>query len=110
MLAVAAFLQTDQRSLMGATIDHRVDIAVRVAGYDDGDLADEGGLEVALVRNVDLEAQEIPNGGAEDSLMLQCIDIRVRVEPVGDARDASFRPLEGIVEWFGSDFGHGRRP
>ena len=107
ILAVAPFLQADQRSLVGATVDHRMDVAVFVARDDDGNFADEGGLEVARVRDVDIEAQEMPDWSPEYLFLFQGVDVRVRIKAIGDASDASFGPFKGTVRSFRSGFGHG---
>jgi len=97
---VAFFLQADQRTLVGAAVDHRVDLAFLVARHDHRGLADAGQLEVARLLHVELETKEIPHRPVEDARLLERIDLRVGEQSIGNLGYAAFRPDEGLGEVF----------
>ena len=91
-LGVAAFLQADQRALVRAAIDHRMDRAVLVARHDDRHFADCGEAPVARIGNLDLQAEEIPDRPAEQPLLFLGIDRGIREHAERHARHAVPRP------------------
>ena len=53
-------------------------------------------LEIARLRQLGLEAEEIPRRAAEDPLLLAPVDVLVLVDPVRNARDAFGGPCAGF--------------
>ena len=91
-LDVAAVVEGDQRAAMGAAVLEAVDRAVGVAHHDDRHLADLVGAVVALVRDVGLEADEVPGRGLEDLPHLALVVGLVLVDPVGHAGERVLGP------------------
>src|SRR5437867_6237386 len=77
---------------MRASVLHHIDRAVLVAYHDDRLLADESPLKVAGVGQLGVECDVAPARAAKDALLLPGIDLRVGVNPVGDAGNAFFGP------------------
>ena len=84
---IVLLLETDQRSLVGAAVDHRVDLAVMIPRHDHRRLTDRRRAVVAGFRNLDLEAKKVPGPPPEDLFLLQLVDFRIGKETVrGRAR------------------------
>ena len=70
LAGVAARLALHRGAAMGAAVDEGVQAAVLGAADDDRRVAHERGLEVAGLRQLGLERDVVPDGPAEDRLLL----------------------------------------
>ena len=77
----AAVLQADQRAAMRTAIFERAEFAVLGAHHDDRHAAYEGGAIVADVRQLDLEAEVVPDRAFEDALLFRRPARPVRCRP-----------------------------
>ncbi len=99
---VAPILQAKERTAVRAAVLEAADGTRFVARHHHRHLARESGLEVALLRQLGLEPEEIPRVAAVDAFLLPGIDCLVLVYPVGNAGEAFGRPGAGF-----GDSGHG---
>src|SRR5256885_58244 len=96
----AEMLLTELHAAVGATILDDVDRAFLVAHHDDWLFAYEGPLEIARARQLRFERHVVPARTAENALLLPRIDLRVGVDPVGDAGNAFSGPNVGRAHGF----------
>ena len=85
LLRVAAVRKAKERAAVRAAVLEAADRAGFVARHHHRHLADESSLEVALLRQLGLEAEEVPGVAAVDALLLAAVDVLVLVYPVGNA-------------------------
>src|SRR5579871_6205657 len=76
-LPLATCFHAEERALVRAAVNHRLDAAFLIADDDDRSIADVRGPITAGFRNFSFEAQIIPHGSAKDVLLFPCIDLRV---------------------------------
>ena len=88
VLHAAAVLQADQRAAMRAAVLESAKLAVLGAHHDDGHAADEGRAVVADGRQIEFEAEIVPDRAFEDALLLGGEHVLVGVHPVGHAGQA----------------------
>jgi hypothetical protein len=84
-----------------AAVQPGVDAAVVVATHDDGRVGHLRRLEVARVRNLDVEPDVIPYRAAEDAFLFERIDVLIHEHPTGHAGNAVLLagPVEGGDRW-----------
>src|SRR2546421_786360 len=100
LLGGAEMLLTELYAPVGATILDNVDRAFLVSHHDDGLFAYEGPLEIARARQLRLERHVVPARTAENALLLPRVDLRVGVDPVGDAGNTFSGPHVGRAHGF----------
>src|ERR1700730_7002334 len=86
---------------MGAAVDHRVDLAVLAAGYDDRRLAEEGRLVVARFGELVGQREILPGRPEKHAVAFGPKDLRVGKHPVRHPRIALFRPFERRLQRLG---------
>jgi hypothetical protein len=91
-LIVAMFLQTDQRTFMRTAVHHRIKGTVFIAGDDNRDFTDEGGFVIAVIGNINFQAQEIPMWSSKNLFVFQRVYVFIEEYAVRHARHAFFRP------------------
>src|SRR5712672_3380907 len=96
---VAEMLLTELHTPVGAAVLHDIDRAFLVAHHHDRLLADEGALEIAGTRQLRFERYIAPARTGEDALLLPSINLRVGIDPVGNAGDAFWRPYAARAHW-----------
>ena len=79
-LALAARVVAEYRTLVRATVDQRVDAALRGAHDDHRGVADLGQHVVVRLRDFAFERQEVPRRSAEDAVLLPGVDLGVAVD------------------------------
>src|SRR6266852_2450885 len=92
LFRVAAVRETQERTAVRAAVLEAADGTGFVPRRHHRHLAGESGLEVALLRQLGLEPEEIPGVAAVDALLLTAVDVLVLVYPVGNAGQAFGRP------------------
>src|SRR5580658_2982907 len=92
-VGVAEIRAAELHSAMRASVDQHIDAAVSMADHHHRLVADMGAPEVARIRYLSLESDVTPSGTAEDTFLLQFVDRRILVDPVGNPRQALARPL-----------------
>ncbi len=85
-LGVAPLLQAHQCPFMGATIDHRMDRTVLIAGHHDRRFANSRETPITGIGNFDVQTEEIPDRPAEQALLLLRIDRGIREDAERHAR------------------------
>jgi len=99
---IASDLAADQGPAMRTPVHHRVKLAFAVPTHDHWRVGDEGGLEVAGVRQFRVQRHIVPGSTAEQPFLFALVNGRVREDPIGDASDAL-----GLWPANGRRFGHG---
>ena len=94
LAGVAAGLALHRGAAMGAAVDEGVQAAVLGAADDDRRVAHERGLEVAGLRQLRLERDVVPDGPAEDRLLLAGEHVGPREELERHAAAVARRPRE----------------
>src|SRR5579875_2378843 len=84
-LAIAAHFAAHHRSPMGASIHQRMELALRIAGDEDGGLADEVGAEIARVPELRFETEIIPRRSAEQNLLFAGVKLGIGENAIRDA-------------------------
>src|SRR6267378_648402 len=102
LFRVAAVRETQERTAVRAAVFEAADGTGFVPRRYHRHLARERGLEISLLRQLGLKAEEIPGVAAVDAFLLPGVDFFVLVDPVGNAGEAFGRPGAGF-----GDRGHG---
>ena len=89
ILDVAAVLERDQRAAMGAAVFEAMQRAIFAAHDDHRHFAHEGGAVIALVFDIDIQAQEMPGGTLENAPLFRAQYFRILVQPERNPADAS---------------------
>ncbi len=87
----------DQCALMGAAVDHGVDLAGLVADHDDRNFTDERVLEVPVVGKLHFQRQEVPNRPPEQGVGLFGVNFRARIKLEGNPANTLLGPFD---DWF----------
>ena len=94
VVGMAASLQTNEITAMGAAVDHCVNFAVIAASDDDRCLAEKGGQVIPRLRQLAGECQILPGRPQKDSIELGVVDLRIGEHPIGHPRIALGGPFD----------------
>ena len=95
LLISTVLIETNECAPMRAPVFKGVDLALRIARYDDGDIAHEGGAEVSGIGDIDFETQVVPGVSLEHALLFLLVEILALEGPIRHAGQA-FRPSKGV--------------
>ena len=88
-----ALVEQEQRSAMRAAVLEGVQVAVLVARHHHRHRAEARAAIGVGTFQLGFQAEEIPGRPAEDAFLLLLVDRRVRIDPIGHAREPFGRPV-----------------